>query len=63
MQQFSIAIDDDAYEGLREMARIARRHYREQAAILVERAVRQWQQEGRDPSAAMLEPKPDSVAA
>ncbi len=65
MQQFSIALDDEILEGLREMARIARRQYREQAALLVDRAVQDWQRSGRLPTAAMLDPtdQRETVAA
>jgi len=62
MHQFSIVLDDDVYEGLREMATVARRHYREQAAALVDRTVKEWLRSGRLPSAAMLDPDRDTVA-
>lgn len=56
MHQFSICLDDDIDEALRDMAKVARRHPREQAAAIVDRAVQEWQRNGRSPSAAMLDP-------
>jgi hypothetical protein len=63
MRQFSICLDDDVFEGLRDMAKVARRHYREQAATLVDRAVKEWLRSGRMPSAAVLDPNDEPVAA
>ncbi len=65
MHQFSICVDDEVFEGLRDMARVARRNPREQAAALVDRAVQEWQRSGRLPAAAMLDPtdQRETVAA
>jgi hypothetical protein len=40
MHQFSICLDDEPFEGLRDESKVERRHYREQAAVVVTEWVR-----------------------
>jgi len=61
--QFSIRLDSETFDRLREMGRVARRNHRDQAARLVERALKDWVSQGRPAEAAALEPNEESVAA